>query len=87
MQKQGLLRFLRSAFFNSLIKKSLVCSLIKQDETYPNAIIRIFAQILCRIILIDMRMRKHYIILLLTALVFCGCGRREAAKTLADVGA
>ena len=86
-QGTGLLRFLQSTFFNSLIKKSLVCALIKQDETYPNAIIRNFAQILYRIILIDMRMRKHYIILLLTALILYTCGSLEADKTLADVGA
>ena len=86
-QGTGLLRFLQSTCLNSLIKKSLVCALIKQDETYPSAIIRNFAQILYRIILIDMRMSKHYIILLLTALILCTCGSLEADKTLADVGA
>ena len=60
-----------------MIKKSLVCFLIKQDEKCPNAIIRNFALI----------MRKHYIILLLSALLFSACGNREAAKTLAAVGA
>ena len=30
-------------------------------------------------------MRKHYIFFLLSALIICSCGNREAAKTLADV--